>query len=157
MGEAGSHTVYICCLFSAIWRSAEDFCVELHISQSQFQGFSYMVQLGSQRVKKPLQTQTSHRMNSVNIIAFIVLQNLADLEKVRGLCSEMCPVSSCDAYQAITIKAEVSSDAEEECPARITVPEIKAEPEVSCFYQMGFTNTGILCFTNFVTANNLVW
>jgi hypothetical protein len=71
-------------------------------------------------------------MNSDNIIAFVVLQNVADLKKVRDLCSEMCPASSCDAYQAVTIKAEVFSDAEEEYPAQITFPGIKAEPEVSC-------------------------
>jgi hypothetical protein len=70
-------------------------------------------------------------MNSDNIIAFIVLQNLMDLEKVRDLCNEMCPASSCDAYQAVTIKAEVFSNAdEEEYPVRITFPEIKAELEV---------------------------
>jgi hypothetical protein len=71
-------------------------------------------------------------MNSDNIIAYVVLQNLADLEKIRGLCSEMCPAISYDAYQAVTIKAEVFSDTEEEYPFRIAVPGIKAEPEVSC-------------------------
>jgi hypothetical protein len=92
-----------------------------------------MVQLGSQRVKTPHQTQIPHRMNSENIIAFVVLQNLTDLEKVRDMCSEMCPASSCDAYQAVAIKAEVFSNAEEEeYPVRITFPGIKAEPEVSC-------------------------
>jgi hypothetical protein len=55
--------------------------------------------------------------------------NLAALEKV-GLCREMCPVSSCHGYQAVTIKAELFSDAEEEeYPGRITFPVIKAEPE----------------------------
>jgi hypothetical protein len=91
-----------------------------------------VVQLGSQRVKTPHQTQTPHRMDSDNIIEF-VLQNLADLEKGQGLCSEMCPASSCDGYQAVAIKAEVFSNAEEEeYPVRITFPRIKAEPEVSC-------------------------
>jgi hypothetical protein len=67
--------------------------------------------------------------------AFINLQNPTDLEsvQVRGLCSEICPASSHDAYQAISIKAEVLLDAEaEEDPLAITFPGgIKAEPEVS--------------------------
>jgi hypothetical protein len=72
-------------------------------------------------------------MNSDNVIAFLVLQNLADLENVRDLRSKMCPASCCDVYQAITIKAEVFSDAEEEeHPVPLTFPGIKAEPEVSC-------------------------
>jgi hypothetical protein len=63
----------------------------------------------------------------------VVLQNLADSEKIRGLCSEICPASSHDANQAIRIKAEVFSDAEEEeNPIPITFLGIKAEPEVSC-------------------------
>jgi hypothetical protein len=70
-------------------------------------------------------------MNSDDIIAF-VLQNLVDLEKVRGPCSEMCPAFSSDESQAVSIKAEVFSDSEEEYPVRITVPGIKAEPKVSC-------------------------
>jgi hypothetical protein len=86
-----------------------------------------------QRVKTPHQTQTQHRVNSGNIIAFIVLQNLVDLEKVQGLCGEMCPASSHDVYQAISVKSEVFSDAEEEkYPVLISFPGIKAEPEVSC-------------------------
>jgi hypothetical protein len=84
-------------------------------------------------VKAPHQTQTLHRLDSDNIIAFVVLQNLADLEKVRSLCSEMYPASSCDGYHAVTVKAEVFSDAEEEeYPVPITYPGIKAKPEVSC-------------------------
>jgi hypothetical protein len=76
------------------------------------------------------QTQTPHGMN---IIALVVLQNLADSEKVQGLCSEICPASSCDVYQAISIKAEVFSDAEEEVyHIPITFTGIKVEPEVSC-------------------------
>jgi hypothetical protein len=64
---------------------------------------------------------------------FLVLQNPRDLEKERGPCGEICPVSSQDAYQAISIKAEVLSDAEaEEDPDTKTFPGIKAEPEVSC-------------------------
>jgi hypothetical protein len=60
------------------------------------------------------------------------LQSHADLERVQvhGLCT--C-TSSRDAYQAISIKAEVPSDAEVEgVPIAITFPgEIKAEPEVN--------------------------
>jgi hypothetical protein len=38
-----------------------------------------------------------------------------------------------DAYQVVSVKAEVPSDAEvEEDPLAITSPEIKAEPEESC-------------------------
>jgi hypothetical protein len=63
------------------------------------------------------------------------LQKPADMEMlhVRGLCCEICPASSQEAYQAISVKAEVPSDAEaEEDPIAVTSPEIKAEPEVSC-------------------------
>jgi hypothetical protein len=62
--------------------------------------------------------------------AFLDLQNAADLETVyvRGLC----PASSHDADQDISMKAEVLSDAEaEEDPLAVTFPGIKAEPEVS--------------------------
>jgi hypothetical protein len=49
---------------------------------------------------------------------------------VQGLCTEICPESS---HEAITIKAEVLSDVEEEEDPLATIfPEIKAEPEVSC-------------------------
>jgi hypothetical protein len=90
-----------------------------------------MVLLGSQKVKKPHQTQT-HRMNSDSIIAF-VLQNLADVENVQGQCSETCSASSRDAYKAVRIKVEAFSDAEEEeYPVPITFPGTKAQPEVSC-------------------------
>jgi hypothetical protein len=75
----------------------------------------------------------------MNIIALFVLQNLADSEEAQGLCSEICPSSSCEAYQAVTIKTEVFSDAEEEeYPIPITFAGIKAEPEVSCLSD--FTN-----------------
>jgi hypothetical protein len=61
------------------------------------------------------------------------LQNLVDLDKVGGLCSETCQASSRDAYQAVSIKAEVFSDAEEEEYAvPLTFVGIKVEPEVSC-------------------------
>jgi hypothetical protein len=62
----------------------------------------------------------------------VVLQDLVNLEKVRGLCSEICPTSSHDTYQAIIIKDEVFSDAEEEYSIPITFPGMKVEPEVSC-------------------------
>jgi hypothetical protein len=52
---------------------------------------------------------------------------------VRVLRGEICPASSHDAYQAISIKVEVPSDAKaEEDPLAITYPGINAEPEVSC-------------------------
>jgi hypothetical protein len=69
----------------------------------------------------------------MNIMALIVLQKFADSEKAHGLCTDICPASSCNAYQAVTIKAEVFSDAEEEeYPIPIPFAGIKAEPEVSC-------------------------
>jgi hypothetical protein len=63
----------------------------------------------------------------------VVLQNLADSEKIQDL-SEICPATSHDAYQAVGIKAEVFSDAEEEeeYPIPETFLGIKVEPEVSC-------------------------
>jgi hypothetical protein len=64
------------------------------------------------------------------------LQKPADMERlhVRGLCCEICPASSEDAHEANSIKAEAPSDAEaEEDSLALTYPEIKAEPEVSCF------------------------
>jgi hypothetical protein len=63
----------------------------------------------------------------------VVLQKLTDSENVQGPCTKICPASSHDVYQAISIKAEVLSDVEEEDPVPITFPGIKAEPEVSCF------------------------
>jgi hypothetical protein len=88
-------------------------------------------------------------------LQFVVLQNLADLEKVRGLCSEKCPASSCDAYQAVTIKSEVFLDAEEEEYPVETFLDIKAEPEVS-YVSVRWISQIRVCFTNFVRANNLV-
>jgi hypothetical protein len=63
----------------------------------------------------------------------VVLQNPTDSENVQGPCTEICPVSSHDTYQAINIKAEVLSDVEEEeDPLAKTFPGgIKAEREVS--------------------------
>jgi hypothetical protein len=49
--------------------------------------------------------------------------------------SEICPASSHDAYPALSIKAEVFSDAEEEeYPVPLTYVGIKAEPAVSCVF-----------------------
>jgi hypothetical protein len=63
--------------------------------------------------------------------AIVLLQDLTDSEKERGLCGEICPASSQYAYQAISVKAEVQSDAEaEEDPLATTLPGIKTEPEV---------------------------
>jgi hypothetical protein len=63
----------------------------------------------------------------------VVLQDLTDLEKVHSPHREICPASSHDAYQAISIKAEKLSDVEDEdVPAPVTFIAIKAEPEVSC-------------------------
>jgi hypothetical protein len=74
-----------------------------------------------------------------------------DLEKVRSLHSEICPASSHNTYPAVSIKAEVFSDAEEEeYPEPLTFVGIEAEPEVSCVsvsMLWGFTN-GYLSFCN---------
>jgi hypothetical protein len=61
----------------------------------------------------------------------MVLKNYTDFgNAVPGPCAETC--TSHDATQAMNIKSEVVSDAdEEEDPLLITLPEIKAEPEVS--------------------------
>jgi hypothetical protein len=67
--------------------------------------------------------------------AVLNLQNSADLVtvQVRGLCGdEMFPPSSHDAYQAISIKAEVPADAEEDPLATTISGAIKTEPKVSC-------------------------
>jgi hypothetical protein len=67
----------------------------------------------------------------------IVLQNVTYSENVQGLCSEIWPAYSHDAFQASSIKAEELSDMEaeeeeeEEYPMAITYPGIKPEPEVS--------------------------
>jgi hypothetical protein len=101
-------------------------------------------------------------MHSCYRYALFVLQNPADLEKVQGLHSEICPASSHDAYQAISIKAEVPSEAEaEEDPLAITFPGgIKAEPEVSCVSMLvlgSFKNTGIPFFTNFCCSEQHIF
>jgi hypothetical protein len=63
----------------------------------------------------------------------MVLQNYTDLgNAVPGPCAETCTTSH-DATQAMNIKSEEVSDADEEGdPLQITLPKIKAEPEVSC-------------------------
>jgi hypothetical protein len=68
----------------------------------------------------------------------IVLQNITYSDSVQGLCTEIWPAYSHDAYQASSIKAEVLSDVEteeeeeeEEYPLTIAYPGIKPEPEVS--------------------------
>jgi hypothetical protein len=62
----------------------------------------------------------------------VVLQNPTDSENVRGLSSEVCPASSHDISEAISIKAEVLSDVEEEEDPLTMFPGMKAEPEVGC-------------------------
>jgi hypothetical protein len=64
-------------------------------------------------------------------IDVMVLQNHTySLIELRDACGEMKPMS-CDASQAINIKVEeVSGAEEEEGPVPISFPEIKAEPEV---------------------------
>jgi hypothetical protein len=63
----------------------------------------------------------------------MVLQNHTDSAmEVWDPCGEPNPTSG-DASQAISIKVEEVSDAEEEAgPVQITFPKIKAEPEVRC-------------------------
>jgi hypothetical protein len=63
----------------------------------------------------------------------MVLQNHTHSEmEVQDPCGETYPKSH-DASQAINIKVEEVSDAEQEAgPVPITFPEIKAEPQVRC-------------------------
>jgi hypothetical protein len=63
----------------------------------------------------------------------VVLQNYTNSEKIlEGSYGETDPACY-DADQAMNIKDEDISDAEEEeDPVPITIPEIKTEPEVSC-------------------------
>jgi hypothetical protein len=83
-----------------------------------------------------------------------VLQDLTDLEKVRSPHREICPASTDKAYQAISIKAEKLSDAEDEDdPVPVTFPVINLEPEVSCVSVSMLCGlhiyVGIPHFTNF--------
>jgi hypothetical protein len=64
----------------------------------------------------------------------MVLQNYTTLEKgVLSPCGETYPTSD-DANEAMNIKTEEISDAEEEeeDPVPVTFVEVKAEPEVRC-------------------------
>jgi hypothetical protein len=65
----------------------------------------------------------------------MVLQNTTDSETMLvGPCGETYPARH-DANQAVNIKSEEVSDAQEEAdPLRITIQEIKAEREVSCMF-----------------------
>jgi hypothetical protein len=66
--------------------------------------------------------------------ALLDLQIPADSERVhvQGVCGEICPASSQVAHQAVSIKAEVPSDAEAgDDSGPIAFPGMKAEPEVS--------------------------
>jgi hypothetical protein len=65
----------------------------------------------------------------------MALQNYTNSEAVLvGPYGETYPASR-DENQAMNIKAEDVSDTQEEVdPVRITVQEIKAEPEVSCMF-----------------------
>jgi hypothetical protein len=63
------------------------------------------------------------------------LQNCTNSEKVLvGPCGEIYPASH-DGNQAVNVKAEEVSDADEEAdPLHIAVQGVKAEPEVSCMF-----------------------
>jgi hypothetical protein len=63
----------------------------------------------------------------------MVLQNCTNSAKgLRDSCGEPNPTSR-DASQAINIKVEEVSDAEEEMgPVPISFPKIKTEPEMRC-------------------------
>jgi hypothetical protein len=63
----------------------------------------------------------------------MVLQNFMDFLKVEPeLSDEICPVSSHDGDRVIGIKVEVSDTQDAEDPLLVSLPEIKAEHEVSC-------------------------
>jgi hypothetical protein len=82
------------------------------------------------------------------------------LEKVRSLHSEIPPASH-DTYPAVSIKAEVFSDAEEEeCPVPLTFVGIKAEPEVSYVSVStvcGVSQTGISSFVILCYSEQLIF
>jgi hypothetical protein len=65
----------------------------------------------------------------------MVLQNSTNSENVLvGPYGELYPASH-DASQAMNIKTEEVSDAQEDAdPVQITVQEIKTEPEVGCVF-----------------------
>jgi hypothetical protein len=59
-------------------------------------------------------------------------------------CGEPNP-TSCDASQAINIKIEEISDAEDEVgPVPISFPKIKAEPEVRCMSLMSTARSKVI-------------
>jgi hypothetical protein len=62
------------------------------------------------------------------------LQNDMDIEQdLPGLCTEICPLSSYDACQLVSVKVEDVSDNEEETvPMPVSWHSVKAECEVSC-------------------------
>jgi hypothetical protein len=63
----------------------------------------------------------------------MLLQNCLDILKVEpGSVSETCPATSRNGNQIIDVKVEVSDTQEEQDPLLISLPEIKAEYEVSC-------------------------
>jgi hypothetical protein len=67
------------------------------------------------------------------VMALFVLQDVSDLEKVRGLCGEIYTPSLHDVTHAVSIKTEEFSDAEVvEEPVPVTFTGIKDEPEVRC-------------------------
>jgi hypothetical protein len=65
----------------------------------------------------------------------MVLQNYTNSQTMLvGPYGEIYPASQ-DGNQAVNIKAEEVSDAQEEAdPVGVTTQEIKAEPEVSCMF-----------------------
>jgi hypothetical protein len=81
--------------------------------------------------------KNSYSKESIHCFLYDVmpLQNCTNSEKVLvGPYGERYPASH-DANQAMNIKAEEVSDAQEEVdPLQIAVQEIKAEPEVSCMF-----------------------
>jgi hypothetical protein len=107
----------------------------------------------------------------------VVLQDPTASENVQGLCTEICPAFTHDAYQAISVKAEVLSDIEEEedpltaevlsrieeeeDPLAIPFPGgIKVEPEVSCVtvYMLGaFHKFRYSMFMNFSYSEQLTF
>jgi hypothetical protein len=81
----------------------------------------------------------------------MVLQNYEYTNVKKEVCGpfvEMYPASD-DADESKNIKAEEVSDAEEEeDPLAITVPKIKAEPEVSCVYVYVHIFRNASCFSD---------
>jgi hypothetical protein len=87
-------------------------------------------------------------------MSLFVLQDVTDLEILRGLCNEIVTACSHDVSHAISIKTVEFSDAEEvDDPVPISVPGIKDVPEVSCvsvpmcLCYASFTNTQLIFCT----------